>query len=82
MQSEVLGFDGLEQCREIAFLSSSHLQYLLEILHSSSLHEHLVSLGKLLIRQLHQLDDIFRLGETLIHEGCIILQCLSITIGS
>lgn len=82
MISYILGLYRFEQVAKVVLLASSHLQNLLEILHSPTLHEHLVPLRKLLIRQLHQLYDIFRLGETLIDEADIVGKVLLIGIRS
>lgn len=74
--SYIFGLYRFEQIAEVVLLASPHLQDLLEVLHGSALHEHLVPLSKLLIWQLHQLDDVFWFGEALIDEGDVVGEVL------
>lgn len=82
MISYIFGLYRFEQIAEIVLLPSSHLQNFLKILHRTTLHKHLIPLRKLLIRQLHQLDNIFRLGEALIDEAHIVRKVLLVSIRS
>lgn len=81
MISYILGLNRFEQVAEVVLLAASHLQDLLEVLHSPALHEHLVPLRELLVRQLHQLYDVFGLGEALVDEADVVGKVLLVGVG-
>ena len=81
MQSHVLRLDRLDQSRKVSLLAPSHLHDPLEVLRRPSLHEHFVPLSELFIRQLKQLDNVFRLAERFIDEGHMVLQILAVRVG-